>query len=121
MSEAAERAVPDLNELAAVTAEYPKYSRTMFGFAVAGTGAWLLASLWVRWAWSQRGGDMLALLTPIVWMLMLAPARAYYQRHGEVVEQEGKWSMVPGRPVSLFAVWMFSVFGTAASSAAWPR
>jgi hypothetical protein len=74
-----------LEELASVTKEYAKYSRTAFGLAFVGTGAAVLASVALDLAGSV-GARLAYPLLPIVWLLLLAATRAHYQRHGEVVE-----------------------------------
>jgi hypothetical protein len=77
-----------LEDLRALTAAYARYSRTWFGFASALTGAWLLAALSLAVWRSRPVGVLLLHATPLVWLALLVRARAYYQRLGEVVQQE---------------------------------
>lgn len=101
-----------LDELAAVTSEYARYSRSVFGLALAGTGAWWFAALSIHWG--AGGGEILTLLTPLVWMALLVKARAYYQKHGEVLEQETDVYPLPqGLPRAFFlcAIYLSCVFG----------
>jgi len=88
MSEPGKAADPArLDELAAVTKEYAKYSEAVTGFAGALTGGWLLAAEWVR-SVSPRPGEMLLAFAPLLWMVLALPARRYYQRHGRVVAED---------------------------------
>ncbi len=77
-----------LDELAAVTKEYATYSRTSFGFAAVGVGIWILAAVLMEtcgaWGWAHVG----YVLVPLAWLVLSRNARAYYQRHGVVVEHE---------------------------------
>jgi hypothetical protein len=75
-----------LDELAEVTREYATYSRTAYGTAAVMAGIAALAAI-VADASGHSGPARLAfMLLPAGWLLLLAAARAYYQRHGIVVE-----------------------------------
>lgn len=75
-----------LDALAAVTHEYATYSRTAYGLAFVATGTSILGAVafeaTTHSVWARFG--MLALAP--AWLLLLAAARAYYQRHGVVLE-----------------------------------
>jgi hypothetical protein len=75
-----------LDELAAVTADYARYSRTAYGGAFVGTSAVLLGALAAELLGYSAFARFAYLLLPAAWLLLLACARAYYQRHGVVVE-----------------------------------
>jgi hypothetical protein len=74
-----------LEELAAVTKEYAMYSRTSLGIPAAAAGAWLLASALVDSTGSRGWAQIGYLLAPVVWLLVGARTRTYYQRHGVVM------------------------------------
>lgn len=92
MSEAADRGgVARLDELAEVTKAYATYSRRAFGVAFVALGAWMAAALAVRvvsFPWSA----ILLAFAPLAWVLVVPPARAYYQRRGRVIEAEDEAS-----------------------------
>jgi hypothetical protein len=71
-----------LEELAAVTAEYVRYSDS--GVGLAATGTWVLAAVWVATR-SARVGELLLVFAPLASMAFISSARAYYQRHGKVI------------------------------------
>ncbi len=76
-----------LDELAAVTKAYAKYSRSAFGFASVATGAWVGAVLLMR-TLSAQWSNVLFAFVPAVWVVLLPRARAHYQKHGRVLEPE---------------------------------
>jgi hypothetical protein len=71
-----------------VTVEYAKFSRTAYGAAFVVTGgavlATLCADLVVRSPWAASA----YVLLPVLWLLSLGAARAYYQRRGSVIEPD---------------------------------
>jgi hypothetical protein len=73
-----------LDELAAVTRECGKYSRTAFGFALAVPGGWILLALAVA-AVSVPLSRVAFAVGPVLWLVLLPRARDSYQRHGRVV------------------------------------
>jgi hypothetical protein len=95
-----------LDELAAVTSEYAGYSRTVFGVGDALIGAWLISAAWVRTI-SARGGELLLFVAPVASIAIVAAARAYYQRRGEVVEQRAAPPWVRG--LILLCLYLWSV------------
>lgn len=103
-----------LDELAAVTREYARYSRTRFGLAVTFSGGWL-ALAGAAIAASSSSGPYLLRLTPLVWLLALPRARGFYQRRGAVSEGEAVpfplASAGEGRVVFLGLTWIWCVLG----------
>lgn len=77
-----------LEELAAVTREYAKYSRTRSGFAIAAAGACLLLGVAALLDGGVVAANVLVVFAPLVWLAILPLARTYYQRRGEVIEHE---------------------------------
>ncbi len=85
MSEPADRSeTARLDELAAVTKEYAHFSGPGAGLALTAIGCWLLGAQWVL-SDSPRLGAFLFLFAPFLWVALASIARAYYQRHGEVI------------------------------------
>lgn len=96
-----------LDELAAVTREYAASAAAAFGWPSIVGGALALGALgvdlFVPWRWPH----VLYLSIPSVSLLVALASRAYYQRHGEVVEtsaalwtHRGRW---PAIGLALFA------------------
>ncbi len=112
-----------LDELAAVTREYAKYSRTSFGLAPAWLGGWLLVASALSAVWRGSGANLVR-LTPVVWLWALAKARAHYQRHGEVIEEEEVPFPLPtsesGRRLFLGMIYFSCVFGIMEASRSGP-
>jgi hypothetical protein len=76
-----------LDELAAVTAEYARYSRFAFGFANVAAGVWVGLGAAVQRA-SHEWGSIVLALTPLLYVELLPRARAFYQERGEVIARE---------------------------------
>jgi hypothetical protein len=97
-----------LKDLSELTKEYSTYSRTAFGLAWVGAGVWLFAALLVR-ARSPEWSRLLFLLSPTVWLLSLARARAHYQRHGAVIQDEhGMATLLSSRSGELRAMYILA-------------
>ncbi len=77
-----------LDELAAVTKEYARYSRTSFGLAGVGVGGWLLLCAAIELAGSSGWSQIACVLSPLSSILLLRRTRAHYQRHGAVLEPD---------------------------------
>lgn len=93
-----------LDELAAVTKEYAKYSGSA-GFANVAAGLGLAAAGVVR-RQSADWGAIALVFVPLVYLELLPVARAYYQRRGEVLASEN----APGlRTIYLVMVLGYSV------------
>jgi hypothetical protein len=91
-----------LDELAAVTKIYGRYSDTSSGFAAAFTGAWLLGCEWVLRV-AHPAGEVMYAAAPVAWIVLAASARRSYRRHG---------GLVPGVRVAFAAfLVVFGVFG----------
>jgi len=99
---------PRLDELAAVTREYARYSRRAFGFASVALGAWIAAALAVG-AVSIPWSSILFACGSLAWVLLVPRARAYYQRHGRVIEPEPDMSGLAGEFFALF-LWVFALY-----------
>lgn len=77
-----------LDELAAVTKAYARYSGSWPGFANAAAGACLLVALASLSDGRAGAANLFVVLAPLVWLGVLPFARAHYQRRGQVLEQE---------------------------------
>jgi hypothetical protein len=75
-----------LAELAEVTKEYATYSRSAYGAAFVVTAVAFLGAVAAELLGYLAFAGFAYLLLPAAWLLLLAGARAYYQRHGIVVE-----------------------------------
>jgi hypothetical protein len=94
-----------LDEIAAVTAEYAKYSRSAYGLAFVALGIAVLATMALDVVADSAWARFAYLLLPTAWLLLLAAARAYYQRQGKVVESAQR---IPGRGWILGFVYFLS-------------
>lgn len=112
------------DELAAVTREYARYSRSRFGIALVWTGAWALAVAAIGCV-RPGPGEILLRFIPLVWLIALPRARARYQRLGEVVEPErDDWSLFWGargaRRLAIAMIYCSSLVGIGLTVGAGP-
>jgi hypothetical protein len=120
MGEPAERTeAARLDELAAVTSEYARYSSERSGLAASAVGAFGLGVLAIM-VRSLTWGRIAALWSPLVTIGLVVAGRRYYQRFGSVLAAERSRPGAAGlRRITLLLTLLFTSLAVVSTALHW--